>query len=224
MTPTRIGSNYPIKSTGSGPGQDCQPRGEAQMEDARTSTSSQRLASTFETLIESAEAYITAIPVEWELLPSLWIGTMNSYLQVKKLMGPEKTEELLRDWKPTSCKGQVQQIKAWLKNQGMFSEYQKKRLAQGKDNSPVDNPQASTSKNPPQQVLNKGKQPPKNNQNGKQKANGKAKCKWSQPHSQNYQIPKKEKTAKDNVFNMARTLMEFKNEEEESINQSFPKE
>ncbi|MBW0514404.1 hypothetical protein O181_054119 [Austropuccinia psidii MF-1] len=33
------------------------------MEDARTSTSSQRLASTFEALIESPEAYITAIPV-----------------------------------------------------------------------------------------------------------------------------------------------------------------
>ncbi|MBW0581996.1 hypothetical protein O181_121711, partial [Austropuccinia psidii MF-1] len=43
--------------------QECQPRGEAQMEDARTSTSSQRLASTFDTLIESPEADITAIAV-----------------------------------------------------------------------------------------------------------------------------------------------------------------
>ncbi|MBW0565952.1 hypothetical protein O181_105667 [Austropuccinia psidii MF-1] len=50
MTPTRSGSNYSIQSNGSGPGhsshkskrQECQPRGEAQMEDARTSTSSQR--------------------------------------------------------------------------------------------------------------------------------------------------------------------------------------
>ncbi|MBW0559660.1 hypothetical protein O181_099375 [Austropuccinia psidii MF-1] len=33
------------------------------MEDARSSTNSQRLASTFETLIESSEADITAIPV-----------------------------------------------------------------------------------------------------------------------------------------------------------------
>ncbi|MBW0570188.1 hypothetical protein O181_109903 [Austropuccinia psidii MF-1] len=69
MTPTRSGSNYSIKSNGFGPGhsshkskrQECQPRGEVQMEDARTSTSSQRLASTFDTLIESPEAYITAI-------------------------------------------------------------------------------------------------------------------------------------------------------------------
>ncbi|MBW0581942.1 hypothetical protein O181_121657 [Austropuccinia psidii MF-1] len=71
MTPTRSGSNYSIQSNGSGPGnsshkskrQECQPRGEAQMEDARTSTSSQRLASTFEPLIESTEADITSISV-----------------------------------------------------------------------------------------------------------------------------------------------------------------
>ncbi|MBW0575154.1 hypothetical protein O181_114869 [Austropuccinia psidii MF-1] len=71
MTPTRSGSNYSIQSNGSGPGhsshkskrQECQPRGEAQMEDARTSTSSQRLASSFETLIESPEADITSISV-----------------------------------------------------------------------------------------------------------------------------------------------------------------
>ncbi|MBW0526575.1 hypothetical protein O181_066290 [Austropuccinia psidii MF-1] len=69
MTPTRRGSNCSIQSNGSGPAHsshkskrhECQPRGEAQMEDARTSTSSQRLASTFDTLIESPEADITAI-------------------------------------------------------------------------------------------------------------------------------------------------------------------
>ncbi|MBW0498128.1 hypothetical protein O181_037843 [Austropuccinia psidii MF-1] len=50
MTPNRSGSNYFIQSNGSGPGnsshkskrQERQPRGEAQMEDARASTSSQR--------------------------------------------------------------------------------------------------------------------------------------------------------------------------------------
>ncbi|MBW0568025.1 hypothetical protein O181_107740 [Austropuccinia psidii MF-1] len=152
MTPSTIEINYSIQSNGSGPGysshkskgKDCQPRGEAQMEDARTSTSSQRLECTFNTLIESPEAVITSIPVvrpepfptgnnrnipfsvqelvyggkqqEWELLPSLWIGTMNSYLQVRKFMIPEKTEVLLRGWTPMSWKGKVQQIKAWLNN------------------------------------------------------------------------------------------------------------
>ncbi|MBW0496820.1 hypothetical protein O181_036535 [Austropuccinia psidii MF-1] len=69
MTPTRSESNYSIQSNGSGPGhsshksqrQECQPRGEAQMEDSRASTSSQGLTRTFDTLIESPEAYITAI-------------------------------------------------------------------------------------------------------------------------------------------------------------------
>ncbi|MBW0472248.1 hypothetical protein O181_011963 [Austropuccinia psidii MF-1] len=71
MTPTRSGSNYPIQSNGLWPRhsghkskrKDCQPRVEAQMEDSRTSTSSQRLSSTFETLIESLEADITPIPI-----------------------------------------------------------------------------------------------------------------------------------------------------------------
>ncbi|MBW0587915.1 hypothetical protein O181_127630 [Austropuccinia psidii MF-1] len=69
MTPTRSGSNYFIQPNESGPvhssheskRQECQPRGEAQMEDSRTSTSSQRLVSTFETLTESPEADINAI-------------------------------------------------------------------------------------------------------------------------------------------------------------------
>ncbi|MBW0509173.1 hypothetical protein O181_048888 [Austropuccinia psidii MF-1] len=167
--------------------------------------------------------FMAAKQQEWEPLPSLWIGTMSSYLEVKKIMGPEETEELLRGWTPMSFKGQVQQIKAWWKNQSMLSEDQKKRLAQGKNNSPVEAPQASTSKNPPQQVPNKDKQAPKSNQKGNKKAKGKSKSKWKKPYPHNYRIPKKEKTAMDNVFNLARTLMEFKNKEEERLNQSFPK-
>ncbi|MBW0583348.1 hypothetical protein O181_123063 [Austropuccinia psidii MF-1] len=76
MTPTSSGSNYSIQSNGSGPGnsshkskrQVFQPRGKTQMEDSRTSTSSQRLASNFYTLIESPEADITAIAVRPESL------------------------------------------------------------------------------------------------------------------------------------------------------------
>ncbi|MBW0563735.1 hypothetical protein O181_103450 [Austropuccinia psidii MF-1] len=163
--------------------------------------------------------FMAAKQQEWELLPSLWIGTMNSNLKVKKLMGPETTEELLKGWTPMSCKGKVQQIKALLKNQSMLSEDQKKKLAQGKEDSQEEASQASTRKNPPQKVPNKTKKTQKTNQKGKQKA----KPKWNMPYLQNYRIPKKEKTAIDNVFNMARALMEFKNKEEERLSQSFPK-
>ncbi|MBW0573828.1 hypothetical protein O181_113543 [Austropuccinia psidii MF-1] len=132
---------------------------------------------------------------------------MNSYLQVNKFMGPEETEELLKGWKPMYCKGKVQQGNAWLKTQSMLSEDQKKKVAQGKEKSPVEAPQALTSINPPQQVPNKPKQTPKTNQKGKEKP------KWNKPYLQSYRIPKKEKTAIDNVFNMARTLLDFKNKE-----------
>ncbi|MBW0590557.1 hypothetical protein O181_130272 [Austropuccinia psidii MF-1] len=98
----------------------------------------------------------------------------------------------------------------------MLSEDQKKKLAQGKEKSPVEAPQASTRKNLPQQVPKQLKQPPKTSQKSKQKAKGKGKPKWNKPYLQNYRIPNKEKTAMDNVFNMARTLMEFKKKEEES--------
>ncbi|MBW0515576.1 hypothetical protein O181_055291 [Austropuccinia psidii MF-1] len=71
MPPTRSESNYSIQQNGSGPVQqshkskrpECQPRAEAQMEDSIASTGSQRLESTFDTLLESQEAEITAIPV-----------------------------------------------------------------------------------------------------------------------------------------------------------------
>ncbi|MBW0593931.1 hypothetical protein O181_133646 [Austropuccinia psidii MF-1] len=97
MTPTRSGSNYSIQSNGSGPGhsshkpkrQECLPRGEAQMEDARTSTSSQRLASTFEPLIESPEADITAIAVRPEPFPTGSCGNLS--ISMEKLVLGVKT-------------------------------------------------------------------------------------------------------------------------------------
>ncbi|MBW0554997.1 hypothetical protein O181_094712 [Austropuccinia psidii MF-1] len=105
----------------------------------------------------------------------------------------------------------------------MLSEDQKKKLAQGKENSPVEAPQVSTSKILPQQVPKKPKQAPKTNKEGKQKAKGKEKPKRNKPYLQNYMIPRKEKAAMDNVFNMARTVIKFKNKEEEILRQSFPK-
>ncbi|MBW0525569.1 hypothetical protein O181_065284 [Austropuccinia psidii MF-1] len=89
-------------------------------------------------------------------------------------MSPEKTEELLRGWTPMSCKGQVQQIKAWLKNQSMLSEDQKKKLAQGKDNTPVEAPQVSKSKTLPPKVPNKDKKTPKTNRRERQNPSGRS--------------------------------------------------
>ncbi|MBW0497068.1 hypothetical protein O181_036783 [Austropuccinia psidii MF-1] len=141
----------------------------------------------------------------------------------EEVHGPRIDRGSSGGWKPMSFKGQVQKIKAWLKFQSMLSKDQKKKLAQGKDNNPVEAPQASTSKHLPQQVPNKGNQTPKSNKKGKKKEKGKAKPKCNKPYPQKYIIPKKEKTVMENVLNMATALMEFKNKEVERMNQSFPK-
>ncbi|MBW0484297.1 hypothetical protein O181_024012 [Austropuccinia psidii MF-1] len=65
----------------------------------------------------------------------------------------KKTEDLWRGWTPMSCKGQVQQTKAWLKNKSILSEDQKKKLDQGKDNSPVQAPVTMLSARPQQREL-----------------------------------------------------------------------
>ncbi|MBW0467202.1 hypothetical protein O181_006917 [Austropuccinia psidii MF-1] len=103
-----------------------------------------------------------------------------------------------------SCKVQVQNIKDWMQNKSILSEDQKKELAQKKDNSSVKDPQASTS-------AKKRKEKPK----GKEQVNS------ALPSE--LQKSKKEKKAMENVFNTARTLIKFKNKEEERINQYFPK-
>ncbi|MBW0529213.1 hypothetical protein O181_068928 [Austropuccinia psidii MF-1] len=93
---------------------------------------------------------------EWELLPSLWRGTMSSYPQIRKLLGPEKGRGLPEGLETHVFQSTSPKDKDWLKNQSILSEDQKKELAQKKDNSPVETPQASKSNNLPQQVPNKG--------------------------------------------------------------------
>ncbi|MBW0527229.1 hypothetical protein O181_066944 [Austropuccinia psidii MF-1] len=105
---------------------------------------------------------------------------MTSYLQVKNFMGPRKTEELLRGWKPMSCKGKVQQIRAWLKNQSILSEDQKRKLAQGKYNSPVEAPQASTSKKHSSKSAKQRQANPKEQSEGQAKGKVKGKIQVEQ--------------------------------------------
>ncbi|MBW0521216.1 hypothetical protein O181_060931 [Austropuccinia psidii MF-1] len=80
---------------------------------------------------------------------------MNSHIQFKKLLCPEETGKLLKGWTPMSVKGELQQIKAWLKKQSILSKDQKRQLAQKQDNSPVEASQSST--NPKQQPEGKVK-------------------------------------------------------------------
>ncbi|MBW0525352.1 hypothetical protein O181_065067 [Austropuccinia psidii MF-1] len=106
---------------------------------------------------------------EWELLPGWWIEAIRSFIQGKKLLGPEKKQELLQGSNPMSCKGQVQKIKAWLKTQRILPEDQKKGLSQKKDNIPVEAPKAPES-------AKIRKESPKDQPEGKEK--GKRKWKF----------------------------------------------
>ncbi|MBW0462822.1 hypothetical protein O181_002537 [Austropuccinia psidii MF-1] len=110
---------------------------------------------------------------KWELLPNLWIGTMKSYLQLKRFLDPENTQEILKSWTPISFQGQVQNLKAYLKNKQMLSEDQNKELSQRKENTPMEAPQASTS-------AKKEKKSPKDQPEGKSKGNLKGKVQVEQ--------------------------------------------
>ncbi|MBW0467706.1 hypothetical protein O181_007421 [Austropuccinia psidii MF-1] len=74
---------------------------------------------------------------EWEICPSLWQGSMNSYLHIKSFLGQEKTIELLGGWSPLSCKGKVKNIKNWWKNQSLSSVDQKKEMTPALEEGPV---------------------------------------------------------------------------------------
>ncbi|MBW0572893.1 hypothetical protein O181_112608 [Austropuccinia psidii MF-1] len=204
MTPNSSGSNYSIQSNVSGPGhsshkskrQECQPRGEAQMENARASTSSQRLASIFVTLLESPEADIASISV---VRPeSLSTGNNRDIpVSVQELVYGSKTarvgtspKSLDRHHELISSNEEVHGVR---KDRGTSEGLDthvlqrtsptdkilvekpedvirgpEQEIGPRKGKQPVEAPQASTSKNTPQKVPKKPKQTPKTNQKGKE--------------------------------------------------------
>ncbi|MBW0570017.1 hypothetical protein O181_109732 [Austropuccinia psidii MF-1] len=152
------------------------------IQNARTSTSSQKLARTFDTLIESPEAEINAIPV---FRPESFPAGNNGDI-------PVSVQELVYGGKAagvgTACK------KNRGTSEGLETPFLKgtsptdKRLVEKpqhdvrepeeevgprKGQQPVEAPQASTSKNLAKQVPNKKKKTPKSNKKGKLNAKGK---------------------------------------------------
>ncbi|MBW0505646.1 hypothetical protein O181_045361 [Austropuccinia psidii MF-1] len=85
----------------------------------------------------------------------------------------------------------------------------KKYHAQKKEESKEEAPVASTSRPQVNQLPQQGK---KNKNN------------WRKPYSPSYKIPEVQKDVMENVFNMARTLMKYKDKEEQRMRQPhFPK-
>ncbi|MBW0587745.1 hypothetical protein O181_133867 [Austropuccinia psidii MF-1] len=133
---------------------------------------------------------------DWEMLPQIHQGVMNSWHILKKFLKEEEIVKYSNGWNPLSSKPQIKKIK----------EYHAKKKEATKEEAPV----ASTSKPQVNPLPQEGKKNKKKN--------------WRKPYSPSYRIPKIQKDAMDNVFNMARTLMEFKDKEEQRMRQPhFPK-
>ncbi|MBW0553585.1 hypothetical protein O181_093300 [Austropuccinia psidii MF-1] len=99
-------------------------------------------------------------------------------------------------WNALSSKPQIKKIK----------EYHAKINEPSQEEAPVD----LTRKPQVNQTPQEGKQNKKNN--------------WTKPYFPNYRIPKIQKDAMDNVFNMDTSLMELNNKEEQRMRQPhFPK-
>ncbi|MBW0558026.1 hypothetical protein O181_097741 [Austropuccinia psidii MF-1] len=121
---------------------------------------------------------------------------MNSWHILKKFLKEEEIVRYSNGWNPLSSKPQIKKIK----------EYLAKKKEETKEEAPV----ASTSKPQANPIPQEGKKNKKKNR--------------KKPYSPSYRIPKIQKDAMENVFNMARTLIEFKNKEEQRMRQPhFPK-
>ncbi|MBW0464226.1 hypothetical protein O181_003941 [Austropuccinia psidii MF-1] len=105
------------------------------------------------------------------------LGRHNELLLSSEEDGPRKDRRTSEGLDTHVLQGTIPTDKSLVEKPKNVIRGQKKKLDQGKENSPVEAPQASTSKNMLQQVPNKEKQTPRSNEKGKQKAVVKAKPK-----------------------------------------------
>ncbi|MBW0591105.1 hypothetical protein O181_130820 [Austropuccinia psidii MF-1] len=117
-----------------------------------------------------------------EMLPQIHQGVMNSWHILKKFLKEEEIVRYSNRCNQLSSKPEIKKIK----------EYHTKKKEATKEEAPI----ASTSKTQANPLPLEGKKKKKRN--------------WRKPYYSSFRIPKIQKDAMDNVFNMARTLMEFK--------------
>ncbi|MBW0506019.1 hypothetical protein O181_045734 [Austropuccinia psidii MF-1] len=132
---------------------------------------------------------------EYQILADLWKRLINSYLTVKKFLGHPSTCKLLNGWHPLMEKKNMMLLTAeWRENNPPPPKQVPKT-------APVASSSNSNVKNQPQ-TQNKGK--------------GKAPA--TKPYSQGYRIPKIPQDAMENVFQMARTMMELQKKGKARLN------
>ncbi|MBW0495056.1 hypothetical protein O181_034771 [Austropuccinia psidii MF-1] len=136
----------------------------------------------------------------------------------QELSGSVEDHIALRRVDPTVLQRQGQKSNDWLNNQILLSIDQKKELkmtpALEKEGPVV----STSSKTAPEISKDKPKGPQKNH---KGPNNHQRKANWDRPYPKGYRIPKLEPSAMENVFNMARALMEITASKQERINRTF---
>ncbi|MBW0577170.1 hypothetical protein O181_116885 [Austropuccinia psidii MF-1] len=124
--------------------------------------------------------------------PCIYVkNCINSYLTVRKFLGHPNTCKLLNGWLPLMEKKNM-----------MLSTAEWRQ-----DNPPPPKQVAKTSPLASSSNSNMKKQP-------KAQKKGKGKAPATKPYSQGYRIPKIQQDAMENVFQMARTMMELQKKEE----------
>ncbi|MBW0593896.1 hypothetical protein O181_133611 [Austropuccinia psidii MF-1] len=123
------------------------------------------------------------------MLPKIHQGVINSWHILKNFLKEELIVRYSNGCNPLLSKPQIKKIK----------EYLTKKKEATKKEAPV----ASTSKPQANPLPQEGKKNKKRN--------------WRKTYSPSYIIPKIQNNAMDNVFNMARTFIEFKGKEEQRM-------
>ncbi|MBW0588100.1 hypothetical protein O181_127815 [Austropuccinia psidii MF-1] len=140
----------------------------------------------------SHKAYNNALQYkDYQILEDLWKNCLNSYLTVRKFLGHPNICKLLNGWNPLMEK----------KNMMLLT------LEWGKHNPPLPKQVPNTAPVASSSNFNVRKQPQAPNK-------GKGKVPATKPYSQGYRIPNIQQDAMENVFQMARTMMELQKKEE----------
>ncbi|MBW0571210.1 hypothetical protein O181_110925 [Austropuccinia psidii MF-1] len=139
--------------------------------------------------------YIVYKDKDWEMLPQIHEGVTNSWHISKKSLKEEEFVKYSNQSNPLSSKPQIK------KDKGLAQKKREER----KEEDPVAFTRKPQTNQPPQEGKNK-------------------KMIWRKPYLPSYRISKIQKDAMENFFNIARTLIEFKDKEEQRMRQPhFPK-
>ncbi|MBW0512498.1 hypothetical protein O181_052213 [Austropuccinia psidii MF-1] len=208
------------------------------MEHSRPSTSSKRLSRTVNTFIESPEAYITSIPAfRPESFPAgknrdipvsvqemvsgskaAGVGTSTKSLDghngllssIEEVHGPRKEKGLSEVLDTHSLQGTSPTDKSLAEKPKHFVRGPEEEVGPRKAKQPSESSPSLHKKTSASTGAKQGQANHKEQSEGQAKGKGKGKIQMEQALPTELQNYKEKGTAMDNVFNMARTLLEFK--------------